>query len=303
VTVGTCGAVYDTSIAVYSGSCNDLTQVASNDDFCGLQSALSFVASAGATYLIQVGGWNGDQGSGDLSVVESEECPNLPPTADAGGPYLVAVNQSVDFDGSASSDPDGDPLTYDWTTDAGSLSGAMPTYTAGSEAGVYIVSLTVNDGTADSAPAETLVVVYDPDGGFVTGGGWIWSEPGDDLDFPDLEGKANFGFVSKYMDNGAQTPTGNTEFQFKAADLNFHSSTYEWLVVNQGGTNAQFRGSGTINGDPSPSGEDYKFMIWATDDADDTFRIRIWWEDGDAEIDVYDCGDTVLGGGNIKVHH
>ncbi|MHC5027339.1 MAG: hypothetical protein ACYTGR_11335, partial [Planctomycetota bacterium] len=81
VTVSTCVddpfTTYDTSIAVYSGSCNDLTEVASNDDFCDLQSKLTFTASADETYLIQVGGFvsNQDevfQGAGFLSVVESE---------------------------------------------------------------------------------------------------------------------------------------------------------------------------------------------------------------------------------------
>jgi len=223
------------------------------------------------------------------------------PSADPGGPYLVAVNEAVLFDGTASTDPDGDLLTYGWSTDTGSLNGEMPTYAADSAAGIFTVSLTVDDGTCLSEPADTIVVVYDPDGGFVTGGGWIWSEPGDYVDSPDLEGKANFGFVSKYTGNGAQVPTGNTEFQFKAGDLNFHSNTYQWLVINQGGSNAQFKGTGTINGDASPAGANYKFMIWATDDSDDTFRIKIWYEDG-GQVLVYDCGDTLLGGGNIKVH-
>jgi len=51
-------------------------------------------------------------------------------------------------------------------------------------------------------------------------------------------------------------PTGNAEFQFHVAGFNFYSETYEWLVVNQAGTNAQFKGSGTVNGglffDPPP---------------------------------------------------
>lgn len=48
--------------------------------------------------------------------------------------------------------------------------------------------------------------------------------------------------------------------------------------MNQGGTNAQFRGSRTING---PG--DCKFMLWAGDGDPDTFRIKIWWEQGDIE--------------------
>jgi hypothetical protein len=50
-------------------------------------------------------------------------------------------------------------------------------------------------------------------------------------------------------------------------------------------------------------------MLWATDGDnknppdDDTFRIRIWYEDGGSEIVVYDNGfDQAIGGGNIKVH-
>jgi hypothetical protein len=43
---------------------------------------------------------------------------------------------------------------------------------------------------------------------------------------PTLTGKANFGFVSKYQ-KGQSTPDGNTEFQFKAGDLNLHMARAE----------------------------------------------------------------------------
>jgi hypothetical protein len=357
---------------------------------------------------------------------------NQPPTADAGGPYLVAVGEQVTFDGSGSSDPDNDPLTETWSADGGTVSGN--TYTAGAVPGIYDVQLIVNDGQVDSQPDATIVVVYDPDGGFVTGGGWIdspagaylpqnlpfydgsyyelvsapgltwyqandaanatalvgcayphlatvtsqaewdflisagfatplyflggyqeagstepaggwqwvtgepwdytaWAggEPNDlggedhlqtwysngwnDIKYDNvyyvdgyiveyddcLSGKANFGFVSKYK-KGADTPTGNTEFQFHAAGLNFHSSSYDWLVVT-GSDFAKFKGVGTINGE----GE-YKFMLWAGDgtgtDGADTFRIRIWTEDEfGVETDVYDNGmDQDIGGGSIVVH-
>jgi parallel beta-helix repeat protein len=167
--------------------------------------------------------------------------------------------------------------------------------------GVYTVSLTLDDlcGPSGAATYE-YVVVYDPNGGFVTGGGWIWSEAGwcqlDEV-CAGAEGKANFGFVSKYK-KGATVPTGNTEFNFSAGGLNFHSDTYEFLVINQGGTNAQFKGSGTINGEG-----DYYFMLWAGDDDPDTFRIKIWWQEGDTEYVVYDNGfDQAISGGSIVIH-
>lgn len=114
-------------------------------------------------------------------------------------------------------------------------------------------------------------------------------------------GRATFGFVSKYK-KGASIPEGNTEFQFKAGDLNFHSTSYEWLVVT-GSDYARFKGEGTINGGFDSSGNPYKFMIWAGDDAPDTFRIKIWYEENGSEIVVYDNGmDQPIGGGSIVVH-
>jgi hypothetical protein len=128
----------------------------------------------------------------------------------------------------------------------------------------------------------------------------------------DPTGKATFGFVSKYK-KGAQTPEGNTEFVFKAADLNFHSSSYDWLVV--AGAKAKFKGTGTINGE----GE-FKFMLTALDadlnESDsfevDRFRIKIWDEVDDTEFVVYDNGlgagedddnaTTEIGGGSIVIH-
>ena len=163
--------------------------------------------------------------------------------------------------------------------------------------------LTVNDGTLDSAPACTMAVVYDPSAGFITGGGWIDSPAGAYKLDETLSGKATFGFVSKYK-KGASLPEGNTEFQFHAGGFNFHSTVYEWLVVSKDKVNAQFKGSGTVNGELDPDGNAYKFMLWAGDGSPDSFRIRIWWEDVDAvEHDVYDNGfNQAIGGGSIVVH-
>ncbi len=132
-------------------------------------------------------------------------------------------------------------------------------------------------------------------GGFVTGGGWIDSPAGAYKPDSTLVGKANYGFVSKYK-KGAVVPTGNTEFNFQAGNLNFHSDSYDWLVVNKSGTNAQFKGDGAVNGVPG-----YTFMIWAQDNnnSPDTFRIKIW----NATSVVYDNGvDSILGGGNNVIH-
>ncbi|MHC4354874.1 MAG: hypothetical protein ACYS0H_19405, partial [Planctomycetota bacterium] len=182
-----------------------------------------------------------------------------------------------------------DSPTEDVTVDLGSFS----------DPGVHKLWVRGTDAEGNTGEwVSTLLAVYDPAGGFVTGGGWIESPWHDDYIYMGVEGKASFGFVSKYK-KGAQAPTGNTEFVFQAADLNFHSSSYQWLVVNQAGENAQFKGSGTING-----AGDYKFMLWAGDGAPDTFQIKIWEEIVEGvEFIYYDNGvDQPIGGGSIIIH-
>jgi hypothetical protein len=227
---------------------------------------------------------------------------NKAPTADPNGPYLGAVDTDITFDGSGSFDPDNDALSYDWDFgDGNSGTGVMPAHSY-SVADIYNVCLTVDDDKIGSPEVCTMAVVYDSEGGFVSGGGWIDSPEGAYAAGPSLNGKATFGFVSKYK-KGALVPTGNTEFQFQAGEFNFHSEAYEWLVVNQGRANAQFKGSGTVNGGLDPNGNPYKFMLWAGDGSPDTFRIKIWLEDNAGEHVVYDNGfDQAIGGGSIVVH-
>jgi PKD repeat protein len=234
-------------------------------------------------------------GETDVECTTVTVTPNQPPLADPNGPYLNPLESC--FDGTGSSDPDGDPLTYEWDFgDYSTGNGATPCHTY-AEAGIYSVCLIVNDGTVDSEEVCTSAVIYDADAGFVTGGGWIDSPQGAYTDDYMLTGKANFGFVSKYK-KGASVPTGQTQFMFEMADLNFHSGNYDWLVVT-GSNYARFKGSGTLNG----IGE-YKFMLWAGDDAPDTFRIKIWEEDDlGNETTIYDNGsDQEIAGGSIVIH-
>ncbi|MCP3996346.1 MAG: hypothetical protein GY722_15000 [bacterium] len=183
----------------------------------------------------------------------------------------------------------------------------------GLEPGVYNVTVHSNHEVAPGFSFEhhrsLQFIIYDPTGGFVTGGGWIESPEGAYQPDPELSGKVTFGFVSKYKKR-ATVPRGFTRFRFRLGDLTFRSTSYDWLVVS--GPNAKYKGTGTING----SGE-YGFMVTACDvsvtgdcqgNSRDTFRIKIWDSNGDIVYDnqmgapdgSYD--GTVLRCGNIKIH-
>ncbi len=88
-----------------------------------------------------------------------------PPVANAGPAQTVPVTTNVQLDGTGSSDPRGNPLTYQWsftsvpTGSSATLSNSAsprPTFVV-DKAGNYTAQLIVNDGTLSSAPATVII--------------------------------------------------------------------------------------------------------------------------------------------------
>jgi hypothetical protein len=101
---------------------------------------------------------------------------NAPPVANAGPDQTVErtsiAGAEVTLDGSGSSDPDGDPLTYEWTWDSETVDSVNPLVTL--PPGETTVTLTVNDGelddsdtvvidVVDTTPPEAAIIVPDVD--------------------------------------------------------------------------------------------------------------------------------------------
>jgi hypothetical protein len=92
---------------------------------------------------------------------------NAAPVANAGAAQNVTAGTLVTLNGSASSDANGDPLTYSWTLtskpigSAATLTGAttvQPSFTP-DISGYYWVWLTVNDGKVNSAASVVSIFV------------------------------------------------------------------------------------------------------------------------------------------------
>ena len=90
---------------------------------------------------------------------------NLPPSADAGNGKTVDPGSQVVLDGSASTDPNGDALTYHWTVPAevtvSNVDTSVLKFTAPSPdvKTSYKFILVVNDGTVDSSPDTVVLTV------------------------------------------------------------------------------------------------------------------------------------------------
>ncbi|MES2649732.1 MAG: MBG domain-containing protein, partial [Bacteroidota bacterium] len=177
---------------------------------------------------------------------------------------------------------------------------------------VYKVTAVAGSGCASTTSAAYLSI-YDPNGGFVTGGGWINSPEGAYYANTSLSGRANFGFNSKYK-KGSQIPDGNTEFQFQTGNLNFSSISYSSGSLVIAGSQAIYKGVGTINGTTG-----YSFMVSAIDGqynggtGSDKFRIKIWNTSSGAKVydnmlgvddnATLDPLTTAIGGGSIVIQN
>ena len=179
----------------------------------------NFTADVPGTYLatLTVNDGRSDSGSVTVSIVASTG--NLAPIANAGLPQnlvLGTLGTKVTLDGTASSDPNNDFITYKWTMTSKPTNGAVtstasltdsttskPYFTA-DLAGTYVVALVVNDGKLDSPVATNVITVAVAN-----------SRP-----------IANAG-ANQSVNLGADVTLDGTA----SSDANFDTLSYEWILV------------------------------------------------------------------------
>jgi hypothetical protein len=137
----------------------------------------TFTADLAGTYIFNLIVNDGKVSSTAASVTVTVSVVNTAPVANAGTAQNSVIGALVTLDGSASSDANGDPLTYSWvfaSKPAGSgatLSSATvakPAFTA-DVAGTYVLNLLVNDGNVNSALSSISVVAIANTGSVAVG--------------------------------------------------------------------------------------------------------------------------------------
>jgi hypothetical protein len=171
---------------------------------------------------------------------------NDAPVADAGPDQIGAAAGSIQLDGSASFDPDGDPITYEWRQIAGpavSLAGAAtarPSFTA-AENQSYAFRLTVKDdrntsGTArvtitTRAPQQVRILRYQANPPTVTAGqpaNLLWLvENADSVEI------AGIGRVDAKQGTTQVTPTQTTSYRLTAKNATSEATETVTVTVTQ----------------------------------------------------------------------
>ncbi|HZR17023.1 MAG TPA: HYR domain-containing protein [Verrucomicrobiae bacterium] len=135
------------------GKLTDLNSLLPDNSGWELVTAL-YINDAGR--VVGVGNYNGLSQWFVLDLATG----NNPPVAVAGPDQTVDCQSSVTLDGSGSSDPDNDTLSFEWST-AGNVLGTSSSLTVSLPMGTNVVTLKVTDPCGGSSQANLTVIVAD----------------------------------------------------------------------------------------------------------------------------------------------
>lgn len=120
--VNTFGSSFDTGLAIYTGTCESLTQIACNDDTSGtVQSSITNSVTIGTTYYILAGGWAANTGNLVFHLAFISSAPTPPAILAQPANQLVTAGGTATFTLSAAGTA---PLGYFWSRNGALIAGA-----------------------------------------------------------------------------------------------------------------------------------------------------------------------------------
>jgi pimeloyl-ACP methyl ester carboxylesterase len=185
--------------------------------------------TGGDTATVAVFG--GDITPGGTATVPVDLSPNAAPTASTGPDQVLSAGDQCTaaalLDGSGSSDPDGDTLTYAWTGPTGVLEGPNPT--AVLPPGTHELTLTVHDGKGQIASDTVVITVEDTTPPVLSVPAPVTVEQtsltGTPVLLPPTTATDNCGVPTVTSDAPAVFPLGTTTVTFTAVDLYGNTTT------------------------------------------------------------------------------
>jgi hypothetical protein len=192
LTVSTCGADFDSKVAIYDATPGcptaENSALACNDDSCGLQSTVSVSVTPGTQYYIRVGGYRGARGSGTLSISQTitPPPPSDPTGAGSQSPLLAGPGSTVHLEVAVTPGDNPPTTNHTVTVDLSSLVGGSATQTfyddgtngdliagdnvfsidfaidASQVEGVYPCSFVINDDEARPGAGTLNVTIVGP---------------------------------------------------------------------------------------------------------------------------------------------
>ena len=158
--ITTMGSDFDTTLAVYGGSSiENLVLLASNDDFNGLTSKVSFAAQANTSYSIQINGYGESVGNIVLNYPKASDGLSKPVVVANPSDLTIVSGRTISLKVEAQGS---EPFSYQWSKDDAAIEGATSSSFVKESAlpedsGLYSVWVSNAFGSVKSSPAVVTV--------------------------------------------------------------------------------------------------------------------------------------------------
>lgn len=250
----------------------------------------SFIADIAGVYTASLVVNDGKLGSAATTTTITAAVLNVAPIANAGAAQTVLAGASVIVDGSASSDANGDPLTYLWTLTS-KPSGSAATLTSATSpkagfvadiGGTYVASLVVNDGKVGSNTATVAITAAAPK---LT----LSSVPDSFFGGTPTEYPLPYSTVSSA--SASVTCVGSCSNVYDVASYNLAASGKSYTITNLQATNLTTGStvvptfSGLTNGQSIAAGQSVTFKLQSTYTSGSTVNLKY-------SFVVQETGDT-----------